>query len=210
MKSKIATFLFVLSLFASCNRANNYIIQTDTEKFFSQKALTQEQSMEIGQQILTENRNNTIGRRIPSIIISDLYGEKIDLRKVLNQETIMIAGTPFCGYGQEEVEKNFPKMLRNLDADTVDFKVICLVITENGEPNTDEISFGTQLRSEYKNIYFIDNKEAVKINIWASPTKFFIDKNQFVVYYSMGYIIEEGYRRQEIENGINLMFKKLL
>ena len=106
-----ALALAAICIMTSCNRSDNYIIPVDYEKFYEGvTSLTEKESQELQLKITMAWYNNTIGREIPDIQIKDLNGRTIGLKKWLKKETILVFTDTHCGFGKEEVEKEFPNL----------------------------------------------------------------------------------------------------
>ena len=127
--NKIAFALTVLVLaIASCNRTDNYIIPVDYEKYYKDvTSLTEKEGQELGKKIMMDWYNNTMGREIPDITIKDLDGKTLKLKKWLKRETILVFSNSHCGFGKEEVEKEFPNAILNLKDELKDIDILCLI-----------------------------------------------------------------------------------
>ena len=204
MRHTILTLIVLLAL-AACKSSNNEIIPTDIEPYKQIVVTNDEEAIELGVKFRDECQKNTIGRTLPSVTVTDIEGKKHDLRKLVNRESIVIAGSDLEGYGKEEFVSSFPETIRSLEDIPGEFDVFCLVI--DGGDNGQII---TELLPNYRNIYVISGEEAAKLNVFSNPTKLYLNKEKTVVHYAMGYVIEDQYRRQEADEGIKQMFKKRL
>ena len=208
--NKIAFALTVLVLaIASCNRTDNFIIPVDYEKYYEGvTGLTEKESQELYNKIMMEWYNNTIGKEIPDIQVKDLDGNTIKLKKWLNRETILVFTSPHCGFGKEEVEKGFPIAQQNMKDELEDIDILCLIeLTEESDQQV-TLDYAKSLQGAYDNLFIINQEDALKTNLTACPTKFFIDKKQFVRHVHIGMAMEQDRCENEIRQGITLMKKE--
>lgn len=205
------TLLFALALAAvcmttSCDRSNNYIIPVDYEKYYEGvTSLTEKEDQELSQKIAMAWYNNTIGKEIPDIQIKDVEGKTIRLKKWLKRETILIFTDTHCGFGKEEVEKEFPNAIGNMKDELQGIDILCLVELSEDSNLQETIDYAKSLQDKYSNLFIIDQKDALRCNLTGSPTKFFIDKKQIVRHVQMGFAMENGRREDVIRQGISLM-----
>ena len=203
--------LFALALAASyvlssCDRSDNYIIPVDYEKYYEGvTSLTEKEGQELSQKIAMAWYNNTIGKEIPDIQIKDLEGKTIRLKKWLKRETILIFTDTHCGFGKEEVEKEFPNAIGNMKDELQGIDILCLVELSEDSNLQETIDYAKSLQDKYSNLFIIDQKDALRCNLTGSPTKFFIDKKQIVRHDHMGMSMEQDRRENEIRQGISLM-----
>jgi len=211
MKKLASIFALVLVAFASCNRSDNYIIPVDYEKYYKDiTSLTEKEGQELSQRIYMDWYNNTIGREIPNIKVKDLDEKTVKLKKWLNRETILIFADPHCGFGEEEVEKEFPIALTNMKDELKGIDILCLIEMAEDSNEQETMDYAKSLQSKYNNLFIIDQKDALRMNLTGSPTKFFIDKDQIVRHIHMGFALEQGRREESIRQGISLMRKEKL
>lgn len=212
MKTTIKkTFSFALALAAisvmlSCDRSDNYIIPVDYEKYYEGvTSLTEKEGRALDSIITMDWYNNTMGREIPDINVKDLNGETVKLKKWLKRETILVFTDTHCGFGKEEIEKEFPNTICNMEDELEGIDILCLIEdAEDSEPN-EALDYAKSLQDIYSNLFIIDQKDALRCNLTGSPTKFFIDKNQIVRHVQMGFAMENGRREDIIRQGVSLM-----
>lgn len=212
MKTTIKkTFSFALPLAAisvmlSCNRSDNYIIPVDYEKFYKGvTSLTEKEDQELSQKISMAWYNNTVGREIPDIQVKDQNGKAIRIKKWLKKETILVFTDTHCGFGKEEVEKEFPNAINNLKAELEGIDILCLVELSEDSNLQETIEYAKSLQDKYNNLFIIEQKDALCMNLTGSPTMFFIDKNQIVRHVQIGFAMENGRREDIIRQGVSLM-----
>ena len=209
MKRIIFALTVLLFGFVSCDRTDNYIIPVDYEKYYKDvTSLTEKEGQELGKKIMMDWYNNTMGREIPDITIKDLDGKTLKLKKWLKRETILVFSNSHCGFGKEEVEKEFPNAILNLKDELKDIDILCLI--ELAEVSTPEetLEYAKSLQDKYSNLFIIDQDDALRTNLTGSPTEFFIDKKQIVRHVHVGMAMEQGRRENEIRQGISLMKKE--
>jgi hypothetical protein len=205
MKKFLITILILLA-FVSCNRSDNYIIPVDYEKYYKDvTSLTEKEGQELGQKIMMDWYKNTMGREIPDITIKDLDGKTLKLKEWLKRETILVFSNSHCGFGKEEVEKEFPNAILNLKDELKDIDILCLIeLAEDSTPE-ETLEYAKSLHDKYNNLFIIDQDDALRTNLTGSPTEFFIDKKQIVRHVHVGMAMEQGRREEEIRQGISLM-----
>ncbi len=206
---RIALILTVLLLAFACNRSENYIIPVDYEKYYEGvTSLTEKDGQELTQKIVMAWYNNTVGREIPDIQIKDLKGKTVRLKKWLKKETILIFAEPYCGYGSEEVEKDFPIAMQNLKEELEGIDILCLIEVAEDSNEQETIDYAKSLQGKYNNLFIIEQKDALRCNLTGSPTKFFIDEKQIVRHVQMGFTFDENGSEYSIRQGISLMRKE--
>ena len=209
MKKLAHVLAIVLVTFASCNRTSNYIIPVDYEKYYEGvTSLTEKEGRALDSIIMMDWYNNTMGREIPDINVKDLNGETVKLKNWLKRETILVFTDTHCGFGKEEVEKEFPSTISNMKDELEGIDILCLIEdAEDSEPN-EALDYAKSLQGSYNNIFIIDQKDALRMNLTGSPTKFYIDKDQVVRLFHMGFAMNQDQREESIRQGISLMKKE--
>ena len=209
MKRIVFALTVLLFGFASCDRTDNYIIPVDYEKYYKDvTSLTEKEGQELDQKIMMDWYNNTMGREIPDITIKDLDGNTLKLKKWLKRETILVFTDTHCGFGKEEVEKELPIAIGNMKDELVGIDILCLVEdTEDSAPG-EALNYAKSLHGSYNNIFIIDQKDALRMNLTGSPSKFYIDKDQIVRQVHIGFAMNQEQREESIRQGISLMKKE--
>ena len=209
MKRIIFALTVLFFGFVSCDRTDNYIIPVDYEKYYKDvTSLTEKEGQELGKKIMMDWYNNTMGREIPDITIKDLDGKTLKLKKWLKRETILVFSNSHCGFGKEEVEKEFPNAILNLTDELKDIDILCLIELAEDSTLEETLEYAKSLQDKYNNLFIIDQDDALRTNLTGSPTEFFIDKKQIVRHVHVGMAMEQGRRENEIRQGISLMKKE--
>ena len=209
MKRLALVFSIVLIAFASCNSTDNYIIPVDYEKYYEGiTSLTEKEGQELSQKIYMDWYNNTMGKEIPDINVKDLEGETVKLKKWLKRETILVFTDTHCGFGAEEVEKELPIAIDNMKDELVGIDILCLVEDAEDSAPGEALDYAKSLQGSYNNIFIIDQKDALRMNLTGSPTKFYIDKDQIVRQVHVGFSMNQEQREESIRQGISLMKKE--
>ena len=209
MKRLALVFSIVFIAFASCKRTNNYIIPVDYEKYYEGiTSLTEKEGQELGQRIYMDWYNNTMGKEIPDINVKDLEGETVKLKKWLKRETILVFTDTHCGFGAEEVEKELPMTISNIKDELADIDILCLIEDAEDSAPEEVLDYAKSLQSSYNNLFIIDQKDALRMNLTGSPTKFYIDKDQIVRQVHIGFAMNQEQREESIRQGISLMKKE--
>ena len=207
--SVFALALAAICIMSSCNRSDNYIIPVDYEKFYEGvTSLTEKEDRELSQKISMAWYNNTVGREIPDIQIKDLNGKTIRLKKWLKRETVLVFTDTHCGFGREEVEKEFPNAISNMKDELEGIDILCLVELSEDSNLQETVDYAKSLQDKYNYLFIIDQKDALRCNLTGSPTKFFIDKDQIVRHIQMGFAMENARREDVIRQGISIMRKE--
>lgn len=202
----IATFLLV-----GCGRNDNYIIPVNYEKFYEGiTSLTKEQGQELSLKISEEQWNNTIGKEIPDIEVKDPNGKSYKLKKLLKKSSIIIFSAHNCGWGKEEAQKEIPALIREISDELDGIDIFCFVENSKDYNQQQVGDYVWSLQKEYSKIYLIDQNDAIKINLYACPTKLFINKEQIVSFMHVGYAMEPEARLNIIRTGINEINKEKL
>lgn len=209
MKRLAFVFSIILIAFASCNRTDNYIIPVDYEKYYEGiTSLTEKEDQELSQRISMDWYNYTMGKEIPDLNVKDLNGETVKLKNWLKRETILVFTDTHCGFGKEEVEKEFPSTISNMKDELEGIDILCLIEdAEDSEPN-EALDYAKSLQGSYNNIFIIDQQDALRMNLTGSPSKFYIDKDQIVRQVHIGFAMNHEQREESIRQGISLMKKE--
>ncbi len=208
MRTALRLVMFFVVFCLSCNRSNDCIIPVDYAAYY--KGIThptEDESRAISQRITEDLQHNTLGKRMPSIKVKDWNGKSIRLNKLMKEGSILIFSTYDGSYGAEEVEKVLPGMLRDLEGEMEDIRVICLV-EDNADNKKKVEEYVWKLTTEYSNVYLIDPKDAARINLAATPTKFYVNNEGIVVHLSVGYFAEEQYREQDLRIGVDKIIQR--
>ena len=209
MKRLALVIPIVLIAFASCKRTNNYIIPVDYEKYYEGiTSLTEKEGQKLGQRIYMDWYNNTMGKEIPDINVKDLEGETVKLKKWLNRETILVFTDTHCGFGEEEVEKELPMAISSMKDELVGIDILCLVEDAEDSAPGEALNYAKSLQGSYNNLFIIDQKDALRMNLTGSPSNFYIDKDQIVRQVHIGFAMDQEQREESIRQGISLMKKE--
>ncbi len=118
---KITIFIIeclLIGFLFSCKRPVNYIIQIDTGKIVldaaKENGLTVEQSQSMGVLVRDSIEKNTIGKRIPDIIITNESSKKYNLRNEISKNTIIVISDIYCGFGLDCLSNIYPKVSKKL------------------------------------------------------------------------------------------------
>ena len=172
----------------SCNKPDNFIIETDIGEIISnasKNGLTVGQNGKLGFLIHDSISKNTIGKTIPSIIVSNLSHNKINLLDELsnaNNDFIIISSDIYCGFGSDCILNIFPKSFKKFRIEHKNIPVFCLIRRTESDIS-DSLKFNEtldELKTLYNSIYIIDEDEAKKLNLIASPTRLYVTKNMVV------------------------------
>jgi hypothetical protein len=201
----VKIFLTVLVL-ASCSRSENYVIETDFSQLMPNtiNGETEKESQEKSQKFYELLLSNTLFKTIPDIEIFTVDGKKLNLRDVINSETIIIASDNHCGWGLEALTNDFPKALEKLQNEISNTKIICLFKREKSDIENPMAFDKTlnELKLIYETVYIIDDIQAYKINLFPNPTRLYVNKNKVVTHIGIGTSLIENKLLEEIKKNI--------
>jgi len=203
-----AIVCFILACI-SCDRSDNYIIPVDYEKYNDDVTnRTEKGNQELAMKLYMDWCHNTVGKEIPDVRIKDFDGKAIKLKKWLKRETILIFTDMYCAFGGEEVERDFPDAINNMKDELEGIDILCLVELSEDSDLQKTVEYAKTLQGKYDNVFIIDQKDALRSNLAATPTKFFIDKKQIVRHIQMGFTFDENGSEYSIRQGIMMMRKE--
>lgn len=195
-------FLTVLVL-TSCNRSENYIIETDFSLLMPDtiNGETETKSQEKTHNFYNHLFLNTVSKTIPDIEIYTDDGKKLNLRDVITTETIIIASDNHCSWGIEGLTNDFPKALKKLQNELSDIQIICLLKREKSDLENPVVFLQrlTELNLLYNTVYIIDENQAQKINLIPNPTRLYVNKHKVVTYIGIGTSLFENSLLEEIK-----------
>jgi len=86
-----------------------YIIESDREKLVPDKThgVTVEESQKQAQLFFKEVIENTIGKEIPHLQITSIYGQIIDIKDLLNGQTLLTSSNVYCSWGLEGLTNDY-------------------------------------------------------------------------------------------------------
>lgn len=209
MKNLLFALVCFIFTCISCDRSDNYIIPVDYEKYNDDvSSRTEKEDQELTMKLYMDWYHNTVGKEIPDIRVKDIEGKTIRLKKWLKSETILIFTDIYCGFGGEEVEQDFPNAINNMKDELEGIDILCLVELSEDSDMQKTVEYAKTLQDKYDNIFIIDQKDALRSNLAAAPTKFFIDKNQIVRHIQMGFTFDENGSEFGIRQGVMMMRKE--
>lgn len=186
----------MLGFLIFCSKPKKYIIETNTQALMidSTKAQTVDETQKISNDFFTKALNNTIGKSIPKTTIISSNGDKIDLLGVLKEETIIIASDIYCGFGLEGLTNDFPKAMEQINKEGQKIDIVCLLkrTPSDIEKPKEFNAMLEQLKSHFQKIYIIEEIDARKLNLFANPTRLYVDKNQMVTNVGLGLSTIDG------------------
>ena len=137
-----------------------------------------------GQEVLEK----TIGKELPDLIIMNKANNEIELKKIINEKTLLVLTGAHCGWGMEGLTNDLPYALNKLKEENVEINVICLFIKADSDDEDIEHfnAAYNELKSFYPNIYVIPEKDSKRLNVFANPTRMLIDQDKSVVKIGIG------------------------
>lgn len=206
MKKTQLIFVYVLlGILFSCNNPDNYIIETDIERIAinaSKNGLTVEESGRMGALVFDSLKKNTVGKKLPSVIVTNLSNQKLNLANDLSGTSVIISSDIYCGFGLDCISNLFPKALKLLKNKNKDTRIICLLKKTASDVKDSKLFDKTlnELKSSYQAIYIIDESEARKLNLSINPTRLYVNKYNIVTNYELGLLTVEEYYKEIKQN----------
>lgn len=208
MKSILIVFLNILAFFN--NSVGQTIIPVDykvfEKKLTSGAAKTQEEADKIVAEFRLEIKNNTEGKELPNLQVSNIKGDRFNLRNVLNQRSIIEISDAHCGFGKGSTTQDLPAIIEKLRLEHKDFDVICLVVKNDTDIKDSLLfySYISELEPIYSKIFIISEEDSYKLNIFSFPVHLLIDKNLKVVTYRSGMAMRPTVLYNEINNFLKI------
>ncbi len=196
--------ILIIAMFVSCSSSNNEIIETDLNKLLldTSKPITVKESQIQSRSFYQEVITNTVGRKIPKVKIHNVSGGELNLKDLIKSESIIISSDVYCSWGIEGLTNDFPKVIELLRQNygVEKFCVICLLKREKSDIENPERFNKTfdEVKLHYQNLFIIDEKEARKLNLYANPTRLYVNKNLIVTNIGLGVSTIEGRLYEEI------------
>ncbi|MBQ0129765.1 MAG: hypothetical protein KBT57_08005 [bacterium] len=208
---KTVLFAFLAAfLLVGCGRNDNYIIPVDYEKYYEVKSdLSETESQEINERIMTDMQRATIGKTIPDIKVKDIDGKEFRLKKLIQHPSVAIFSAHNSSWGKRDAEVDFPNAIRALEDEMEGIGVFCLVENSADYDQNAVMDYAWQLQKNYSKVYLIDQKDAQSMNLSICPTKYFINEKHIVTDMYAGYAFEEEDRQLILLSGIYSMQEKL-
>lgn len=206
--TKYIKVLLTVLVLTSCTRSENYIIEADFSLLMPDtiNGETEKQSQEKTRDFCKLLLGNTISKTIPDTEISTIDGKKLNLRDVLNTETIIIASDNHCAWGLEALTNDFPEALKKLQDEISHINVICLLKREKSDIEN-PMAFSKrldELKLIYETVYIIDENQAFKLNLFPNSSRLYVNKHKVVTYFGIGASTIENYLLEEIKNNTSI------
>lgn len=205
---KYITIFFAVLVLASCTRSENYIVEADFNLLMPDtiNGETEKQSQEKYHNFIKLLLSNTISKTIPDAEISTIDGKKLNLRDVLNTETIIIASDNHCAWGLETLTIEFPKALKKLQNEISHIEIICLLKREKSDIENPMEFYKrlNELQLIYETVYIIDDSQALKLNLFPNSSRLYVNKHKVVTHFGIGTSTIENYLLEEIEENTGI------
>ena len=210
MKKTVLFAFLAAFLLVGCGRNDNYIIPVDFGRYYEGKSdLTEAESQEINERIMTDMQRATIGKTIPDIKVKDIDGKEFRLKKLIQHPSVAIFSAHNSSWGKRDAEVDFPNAIRALEDEMEGIDVFCLVENSADYDQNAVLDYAWQLQKNYSKVYLIDQKDAQSMNLSICPTKYFINEKHVVTDMYTGYAFEEEDRQLILLSGIYSMQEKL-
>ncbi len=143
-----------------------------------------------------EVMSNTVGRKLPPIMLIDTGGKQHLLPDLINNKSVILVSDAFCSFGAEGLTNDYPKALKKLSNEhpELNYDVICLLIKPNNDP--EHPKYFERLKEEVKhhfpNYYIITEEQSSSINYLGGPTRYFVNHDAIVIDMGVGISVIEG------------------
>ena len=178
-----------LIVLVSCNTSRNTIIPFDYVANFpdTKNGLTQTQADDYEKFAMEQMQKNTVGKKLPNILVYDVNNKAVKLNKLIKQTTFIYATDNHCGWGLIVLDNDLPYTIEKLKGDSIYLNTIALLIkTSIDSVDSEEfINEANEVKSKYDQFYIIDEKEANKFNA-INATKLLVDRTKTVIYLGYG------------------------
>lgn len=206
MKTLICSIM-LLNVFLFYCIAQDTIIPCDLSRYNKElkPGITQDKVMEITTKKMDEAKQNTQGKLIPSVFVQNADKKVIELRTLLKKHNILAITATHCSWGKTGLLEDLPKAIKRLEEDNIKCNVICLLVRDTVD-QLDTASFNSllnQLMYVYPVTCIIKKTEADKLNFYASPTRYILDKRGLVSYYSLGVSSSEDGLFNELKGALS-------
>lgn len=145
---------------------------------------------------------NTLNKRIPNLPVTTILGDTIMIHDILNQKSILIFSDNYCAYGMEGMCHDFPKAIEKVNNAYSDKKAhIIGILIKAVEADSDMKRFykaANEIKAFYPHFYIIDHEMAAKLNIFANPTRYYINGQKTITHLGMGINMKEDYLYHEV------------
>lgn len=170
-----ATFsVLILSLTFYTLNAQQVVEPVDFQKYLNlyTPPLTEDSARAIGEMQFQEVREKTLNRVLPTTPMYREDGSTTDLSTLTQNSCMVNFVKTHCSWGQMEAEEFLPYCLK-----TRDIKVICVIVRDSldDKDNSDLLKLQSSLGSHYEEVYIMEDSVALRINVRASPTRYYFD-----------------------------------
>jgi len=187
-------------LLASCTHTVEEFHQIDLNSYLQPpKAPIKVRDTDANLPILFEKiYKNTLNKRIPNLPLINIKGDSIMLYDILHQKSILIFSDHYCSYGMEGMCHDFPKTMEKVKKDHPEAAIQSIgILIKAVEADSDPKRFhaaAEEINALYSNYFYImDDKTAAKLNIFANPTKYYINDSRIKTHLGMGINNIENY-----------------
>jgi hypothetical protein len=198
-------------MLVSCNTNQNTIIPYDYEANFPdiKNGLTQAQADDYNRFAMDQMQKNTVGKKLPEIIVYDVNNKEFKLKKMIRQTTLIYATDNHCGWGLIVLENDLPYAIEKLKADSIYLNTIALLVkTSTDSIDSEEfMNEAYDVKSKYDHFYIIDEKEANKFNA-INATKLLVDRRKTVIYLGYGANLDPDLFYERLKSSLLLTDKQ--
>ena len=186
----------------SCSNTINYIQPVDLLSIIdTSSSQTVKENSNDGWIIQHAIKENTVGKKLPTTIIINRAGEKIDLVKLIKKPTLIISSDAYCSFGLCGLLEDMPKALEEINYDSKQFEIIVLLKRTEYDKNDSSTLNKTlnELYSVYEHVYLIEDKDARLINLIGAFDRLYVNKKSVVTYSQTGLPMIKGLLINELK-----------
>lgn len=199
MRFNLYHLLSILSLFlfASCSspeieKEKEYLQLVDFSEYQDQmmNARSRAENARIDSLIFDRIETASIGKYLQPFYGMDEYGKSMRIDTLVDAQTLLTITSPYSNWNSIDIAKDLPSILEGLEKNP---KIINLILKEpnpSGQAMPDnfyKIQI-EQLRLLYPHTYMINGSEARKLNMYALPCRYYLDKEGKILKISKGAI----------------------
>jgi hypothetical protein len=181
--------LLAIIVLVSCHSSRDTIIPYDYETNFpdTKNGLTQAQADDYNRFAMDQMQKNTVGKKLPKIIVYDVNNKEVKLNKLIKQTTFIYATDNHCGWGLLVLDDDLPYTIEKLKGDSIYLNTIALLVkTSIDSVDSEEfMNKANEVKSKYDQFYIIGEQEAKKFNA-LNATKLLVDRKKTVLYLGYG------------------------
>lgn len=190
------SFIVLAGLFtiacSSSTETKEYIKKVDFSKYQVQLSSAKNgiESNRLDSQIFQEIEEAMIDKYLEPLYGMDAYGNRIRIDTLIDQPTLVILTSPYSNWNSVDIAKELPTIVEKSNPS---FQIVNLLLKEpnpNGQAlpaNFYKIQI-EQLQLLFPHTYLINGSEAIKLNMYALPCRYYFNQGGQLIKISKGAI----------------------